>query len=86
MEKTDEINKILDFYTKGNILKTIINDEDNNYSIADHLFGSMILATVIDSEFQFGSDLSKVYRMLILPEICALYPNYNFEIKPTAIP
>ena len=79
MDKVDEINKILEFYTKGNILKTTITDEDNNYSIADNLFGSMILATVIDSEFHLDYDLSKIYRMLLLPEICALYPNYNFE-------
>ena len=79
MEKLDEIRKSLDFYVKSNELKNKIIDEPNNYSVADHLFGSMILATAIDSEFKETSNLSKVYRMLFLAEFSNLYPNYDFE-------
>lgn len=79
MEKLDEIRKSLDFYVKSNELKNKIIDEPNNYSVADHLFGSMILATAIDSEFKDTNNLSKIYRMLFLAEFSNLYPNYDFE-------
>lgn len=78
MEKLDEIRKSLDFYVKSNELKNKIIDESNNYSVADHLFGSMILATAIDSEFKETNNLSKIYRMLFLAEFSNLYPNYDF--------
>ena len=64
MEKLDEIIKTLDFYVRSNELKNKIIDEPNNYSVADHLFGSMILATVIDSEFKETNNLSKIYLIL----------------------
>lgn len=69
MEKIDEIRKVLDFYVRANELKNTILDEQNNYSIADHLFGSMILATAINSEFKETDNLSKIYRMLLLSEL-----------------
>ncbi len=68
MEKLDEIKKSLNFYVCSNELKNKIIDEPNNYSVADHLFGSMILATAIDSEFKEANNLSKIYRMLLLSE------------------
>ena len=79
MEKLDEIRKTLNFYVRSNTLKNMIVDEVNNYSLADHLFGSMILATAIDSEFKETSNLSKIYRMLLLSEFRNLYPNYDIE-------
>lgn len=79
MEKLEEIRKSLDFYVCSNELKNKIIDEPNNYSLADHLFGSMILATAIDSEFKETNNLSKIYRMLLLSEFSILYPNYDFE-------
>lgn len=79
MEKLEEISKTLDFYVKANDLKNKIIDEPNNYSVADHLFGSMILATAIDSEFKETNNLSKIYRMLLLAEFSNLYPNYDFN-------
>ena len=79
MEKLDEIRKTLEFYVRSNELKNKIIDKPNNYSIADHLFGSMILATAIDSEFKETNNLSKVSRMLFLSEFSNLYPNYDFD-------
>lgn len=79
MEKLDELRRSLDFYVKSNELKNKIIDEPNNYSVADHLFGSMILATAIDSEFKETNNLSKIYRMLFLTDFSNLYPDYNFE-------
>lgn len=79
MEKLDEIKKTLEFYVKSNELKDKIVDDPNNYSVADHLFGSMILATAIDSEFKETNNLPKIYRMLLLAEFSNIYPNYDFE-------
>ena len=44
MEKVEEIKNTLTFYTQANKLKTTIIDEVNNYSVADNIFGSMMLA------------------------------------------
>ena len=52
MGKSDDIIKVLNFYMRANTLKDKIVDKTNNYSFADHLFGSMILSTAIDSEFK----------------------------------
>ena len=79
MEKLDEMRKSLDFYIRSNELKNKIIDEPSNYSVADHLFGSMILTTAINSEFKETSNLSKIYRMLLLSEFNILYPNYDIE-------
>ena len=79
MEKSDKIQKILEFYVLSCELKNIIVDEGNNYSMADHIFGSIILATAIDSEFNETNNLSKIYRMFILSEFSILHPNYDFE-------
>lgn len=79
MGKADDIIKVLGFYMRINKLKDKIVDEKNNYSVADHLFGSMILGAAIDSDFKEAKDLSKIYRMLFLNEFNEQYSNYNFE-------
>lgn len=71
--------KVLQFYVAANELKNKIIDYDNNYSIADHLFGSMILATAIDSEFNEIETVSKIYKMLLLDEFGNLYPNHELD-------
>ena len=73
MEKLDEIRKSLNFYVCSNELKNKIIDEPNNYSVADHLFGSMILATAIDSEFKETKNLSKYIE-------CCFFLNLVFRI------
>jgi len=80
MEKFNEIRNSLIFYACTNELKNKIIDEENNYSVADHLFGSMILATAIDSEFKEADNLAKIYRMLFLYDFSIIYPNYDFNI------
>ena len=79
MEKIIEIKNTLDFYVCANSLKNKLMDKKNNYSVADHLFGSMILATAIDSEFKETDDLSKTYRMLFLSEFSKLFPDYDYS-------
>lgn len=79
MEKLNEIRNSLVFYACTNELKNKIIDEAYNYSVADHLFGSMILATAIDSEFKEADNLAKIYRMLFLYDFSMTYPNYDFK-------
>lgn len=69
MSSIDEENKRkLEFYLKGNALKNSVID-NNGRSIAEHLYGSMILARAIQSEFEPSEDISKVLRMIALEGI-----------------
>lgn len=79
MGKSDDIIKVLSFYMRVNTLKDKIVDEKNSYSIADHLFGSMILGTAIDSEFKEAKELSKIYRMIFLNDFNEQYSDYDYE-------
>lgn len=79
MENTKELLTILEFYVNANKIKTTIVDEVNHYSVADNLFGSMILATLFNSEFKESNNLGKIYRMLILDEFNRL--NYDYDIS-----
>ena len=79
MQKVEEIKKTLTFYTQANKLKTTIIDEINNYSVADNIFGSMMLAIAIDSEFKETDNIGKLLRMMLLDDFSRLNPNYNFQ-------
>ena len=48
MEQLKEVKNTLNFYVLANKLKTTIIDEEHNYSVADNLFGSIILALAMD--------------------------------------
>lgn len=37
MKKLDEVRNVLQYYVLANKLQTTITDDQNNYSIADHL-------------------------------------------------
>ncbi|MBQ4634554.1 MAG: HD domain-containing protein [Bacilli bacterium] len=79
MQKVEEIKKTLTFYTLANKLKTTIVDEINNYSVADNIFGSMILAIAMDSEFKETDNLGKLLRMMLLDDFSKLNPNYPIQ-------
>lgn len=64
----EENKSKLEFYLKGNELKNTPID-NNGRSIAEHLYGSMILARAIQSEFEPSEDISKVLRMIALEGI-----------------
>lgn len=64
MEKINKIGNVLDFYIKTNKLKTTKSDFIEQYSVADDIFGSMILAVAFDSEFKETNDLGKILHML----------------------
>lgn len=78
-ELNERYSKILQFYVLGNKLKTTIFDEKSNYSIADNLFGSIILAIAMDSEFKETDNLGKVIRMLILSEFIKVNLDYDLS-------
>lgn len=77
MEKIEEIKNVLTFYTLSNKLKTTIIDD--NYSEADHIFGSMILAVAMDSEYKETQNLGKILRMLFLSEFDKTNPTYKYS-------
>ena len=76
--KDKEINA-LNFYALSNKLKTTKINPNSEYSIADQIFGSMILAIAMDSEFKESDDLAKINRMIFLSEFSDLNPDYDFK-------
>lgn len=79
MNNMDKIKNTITFYTLANKLKTTIIDGINNYSVSDHLFGSMILAVAMDSEFKETNNVGKLLKMMVLDEFSKLNPDYNFN-------
>ncbi len=79
MQKIEEIKKTLTFYVLANKLKTTMVDEINNYSVADNIFGSMILAISIDSEFKETDNVGKLLRMMLLDDFSRLNSNYPIQ-------
>ena len=51
MKKIIELKNVIEFYTLANKLKTTIVDDANNYSIADQLYGTIILAIAINNDY-----------------------------------
>lgn len=78
MKNINNIKNVLEFYLMVDSLNNTIIDEKNNYSTSDHLYGGMILATAINSEFKEADNLAKIYRMMLFNELNKLYPNYQF--------
>ena len=81
MEQLKEVKNTLNFYVLANKLKTTIIDEEYNYSVADNLFGSMILALAMDSEFTETDNLGELLKMIILDNFLKLNPNYDIQNK-----
>ena len=65
-----KIENAINFYMLANNLKYIT---DINESIADRIYGAMILATAINSEYNLTDELSKVIRTILLSKMY----NYN---------
>lgn len=70
-----KIEKAINFYMLANDLKYIV---DINESMADHIYGAMILATAINSEYSLIDDLPKVIRTILLSKI---YDYYKAEME-----
>jgi len=67
-------NNIIRFYMLANKLKNEIRTGWTELgikaarleSIAEHIYGELVLAIAIDSEIKFDIDMLKVFKMLIL--------------------
>ena len=77
MKETEKIENLLKFYLLATELKDKIRsgwkvwniDRKRVESIAEHIYGTCILAIGIDSEFDLNIDIYKVVMMLVLHEI-----------------
>lgn len=77
MKETEKIENLLKFYLLATQLKDKIRsgwkvwniDRKRVESIAEHIYGTCILAIGIDSEFDLNLDIYKVVMMLVLHEI-----------------
>ena len=75
--ENEKIQKLIKFYLLATRLKDKIRSGWNKWnidrqrveSVAEHIYGTCILAIAIDSEFDLGIDIYKVVMMLTLHEI-----------------
>lgn len=73
----EKIQNLLQFYLLATELKDKIRsgwkiwgvDKERIESVAEHIYGTCILAIAIDSEFELDVDLNKVIMMLVLHEL-----------------
>lgn len=79
MDNRQNLLNVLDFYTKANKFKTEMFNKSSDESYADHLFGSLLLATLINSEFKETDNLDKIYRMILLKGISSLNKEYFYD-------
>ena len=75
--RNEKIQKLIQFYLLATSLKDKIRtgwkiwniDRQRVESVAEHIYGTCILAIAIDSEFDLEIDIYKVVMMLVLHEI-----------------
>lgn len=75
--KNDKIVNVLKFYLLATKLKDTIRsgwkiwniDRERLESVAEHIYGTCILAIAIDSEYEFDLDLRKTIVMIVLHEL-----------------
>ena len=73
----DRIERLINFYNLACSLKYKIRQgliywdirKDRLESIAEHIYGTCILAISIDSEFDFNINIDKVIKMLVVHEL-----------------
>ena len=66
-KETEKIKTVLSFYMLANNLKYLIVDERE--SVANQVYGSMILATAINSEYKRVDNLGETIRIILLKTI-----------------
>ena len=75
--ENEKIKNLLEFYLLATELKDKIRrgwkiwniDRERVESVAEHIYGTCILAISIDSEFELDIDIYKVVMMIVLHEI-----------------
>ena len=74
---TGKIENIIHFYILASTLKDKIRngwkvwhiERERVESVAEHIYGTCMLAIAIDSEYDFNIDLMKVIKMLVIHEL-----------------
>ena len=74
---TEKIQNIIHFYILASTLKDKIRngwkvwhiERERVESVAEHIYGTCMLAIAIDSEYDFNIDLMKVIKMLVIHEL-----------------
>lgn len=74
---TEKIQNIIHFYVLASTLKDKIRsgwkiwhiERERVESVAEHIYGTCMLAIAIDSEYDFNIDLMKVIKMLVIHEL-----------------
>ena len=74
---TEKIQNIIHFYVLASTLKDKIRrgwkiwhvERERVESIAEHIYGTCMLAIAIDSEYDFNIDLMKVIKILVIHEL-----------------
>ena len=74
---TEKIQNIIHFYVLASTLKDKIRrgwkiwhiERERVESVAEHIYGTCMLAIAIDSEYDFNVDLVKVIKMLVIHEL-----------------
>ena len=77
----EKINKVLDFYILTNSLKDKIRSgvalwnisKERLESVAEHIYGTCMLAIALDSEYDFNIDIKKSILMLTIHELEECY-------------
>lgn len=73
----DKTKKVIQFYLLANRLKNKIRSgwkaidvqKERLESVAEHIYGTLMLAVALDSEYDLQVDMNKVFKMLILHEL-----------------
>lgn len=81
-------NNIIKFYIEANKLKNVIRTgwkevkikSDRIESVAEHVYGTLVLAITIDSEYKLNLDMLKVLKMITISELSKI--NLNSESTP----
>lgn len=71
------MNNVLNFYLLANKLKEVVRtgwkevkiSRERIESVADHIYGCMVLTIALDSEHDLGLNIEKVFKMLVVKEL-----------------
>lgn len=86
------MDSILRFYILANTLKQKLRtgwqdvhiSAERLESIAEHVYGTLVLAIAVDSEYKLGLDMTKVLKTLTLHELEEIIiPDYSYLSKVT---
>lgn len=74
----EKIEKVVRDYRIANELKYIVDD---NQTVASHLYGSMILATALNSELELGLNLGEMIKTMVFDKIRIYDESVSVEDK-----